>query len=593
MRAYEYDGPTAGLRFAILARVSTPEQMASGDSIPNQVKTLRDYVKAKGGVIVNATRYVGQEHGTPGHERHLLMRLLDDAEAGEIDAVVVDRLDRWNRGNPLAEAGLDTFRDHGVRFFVVAMGGDQDLESVTQRGLLSILSTTSNMGVQANNKAGHESRLIRAAKGWPQGGSPRDPGKASNLFYGRRLVKSTGRKDSIPQWELVAEQVEEIEKATDYYLEPNVTWAMVGKRFGVGDNTWRCRILDRAGDRIEVKYQRRQVDVKKLAGMENVRIEGNTVWITFHVPRLLSDEKIAAVREKSTAQRPVRTARPEGAAPQYLRGYFRCPSCKDTLDLHHNRPRDTIYVDHYGKRSKPLESVNCQTRLGHYSAELEASILNSLITMVTDPATFESAIRAAVKHQALTQPEAARRLDEIEQEEKKIEAAIGKLVAQLEVDDSPALIARVKSNAARHQVRLDALQVEAAKLREDRKVVALPAQLPEVLALARVALDGKKTPKRLFWPTEEKLRLLHYLFGVAGKRRDEAEEFPAGVYLRKLDDGRIEWAAKTQLGVTLTQTSGPSRINAAAAAGFFTEFSFGDIRHSSNVRSGASTCPRP
>ena len=316
----------------------------------------------------------------------------------------------------------------------------------------------------------------------------------------------------------------------------------------------------------------------------NVRVEGDWVFVTFKVPRLLSDDKIAAVRQKSTAQRPVRTARPEGSAPLYFRGFLRCPICKDTLGTHDNRLRHTVYLDHYSDDKTP----DCQTRLGHYSPELEASIMNSMIEMVTDSATFEQAIRAAVKHQAITAPEATRRLAEIEQEERKIKAAIGKLVDRLEQDDSDEFFATMKATAKKHQVKLDALAAEAAKLREDRKVVALPAQLPEVLALAKVALKGRN---RHFWPPEEKLRLLQFLFGVAGKRRDEAEEFPAGVYLRQLDDGRQEWAAVTTIGVTLTATSRLSRISTEAAAGFFGAFSFGDINYGRNAVSGASACP--
>jgi DNA invertase Pin-like site-specific DNA recombinase len=102
------------LRFAALRRVSTEQQEKVGESLRTQTTQLEKYVAELGGSIVGW--YGGQEHATPGHEKKEVQRLLQDAQRKTFDAVIVTDADRWSRDNAASQAGLEVFRDQGIRW---------------------------------------------------------------------------------------------------------------------------------------------------------------------------------------------------------------------------------------------------------------------------------------------------------------------------------------------------------------------------------------------------------------------------------------------------------------------------------------------
>lgn len=107
---------SARLRIAIYHRVSTLDQDARLAR-----RELESWAKRQGGrIVLRAEESAsGAWNARPG-----LQRVLEAARRGEVDAVVVWKLDRWGRSSLDVLANIQTLTDAGVRFVAVTQGLD-------------------------------------------------------------------------------------------------------------------------------------------------------------------------------------------------------------------------------------------------------------------------------------------------------------------------------------------------------------------------------------------------------------------------------------------------------------------------------------
>jgi putative DNA-invertase from lambdoid prophage Rac len=104
------------MRTALYHRVSTTDQdptLARGE--------LQAAVTRLGGVVVMDIEETGSgaRNDRPG-----LQRILTAARAGELDCVIVWKLDRWGRSSLDLLSNIDTLQAAGVRFVAVTQGLD-------------------------------------------------------------------------------------------------------------------------------------------------------------------------------------------------------------------------------------------------------------------------------------------------------------------------------------------------------------------------------------------------------------------------------------------------------------------------------------
>ena len=85
------------IRAALYIRVSTDEQAKHGYSIESQKARLRDWCKEHQYQVVDVYADEGKSARTKISNRKELLRLLNDAENGLIDRIIIWRLDRWFR----------------------------------------------------------------------------------------------------------------------------------------------------------------------------------------------------------------------------------------------------------------------------------------------------------------------------------------------------------------------------------------------------------------------------------------------------------------------------------------------------------------
>lgn len=163
------------LRAAIYARVSTQEQV-DGTSLESQRVECTAYCDRSGWTVVD--EYVDAGVSGAKESRPGLDRLMDAARAGEIDVVVVSKLDRFGRSLRHLVNGLADLEDLGVQFVSVA----EAIDSTTAVGklyrhILAAFAEFERSRITERMLAGHLG-AARLGK-WPGGPAP----------WGYRLVQ--------------------------------------------------------------------------------------------------------------------------------------------------------------------------------------------------------------------------------------------------------------------------------------------------------------------------------------------------------------------------------------------------------------------
>jgi putative DNA-invertase from lambdoid prophage Rac len=134
-------------RAGLYARVSTADQQ----TLPMQVRAMRDYADRRGWMIATQIR----EIGSGAMHREAREQLMEAARRREIDVVVVWRLDRWGRSVTDLLATLQELQHLGVGF--VSLTEALDLTTPAGRamaGLLAVFAAFEREILQERVRAG-------------------------------------------------------------------------------------------------------------------------------------------------------------------------------------------------------------------------------------------------------------------------------------------------------------------------------------------------------------------------------------------------------------------------------------------------------
>jgi DNA invertase Pin-like site-specific DNA recombinase len=118
------------IRVALYARVSTHDQQ----TLPLQIRTMREYAAKRNWTIVAQTKEVGS--GVSQREQR--ETLIAAARRREIDVVLVWRLDRWGRSVPDLVSTLQELQHLDVGF--VSLTEALDLTTPAGRAMAGLLS---------------------------------------------------------------------------------------------------------------------------------------------------------------------------------------------------------------------------------------------------------------------------------------------------------------------------------------------------------------------------------------------------------------------------------------------------------------------
>lgn len=258
------------LIFAPLIRVSTEAQKKRGESLDTQRNQLEKAVEMLGGKIYKW--YAGQEHATSEQERKILGELMKDAEENKFKAVIVCDASRWSRDNKKNKNDLDILRKNGIRFFVGTT--EYNLYDPTQSFMIGMNVEVSEYFAREQTYKSILNRIERAKKGFPSCGK---------LPYGRTFNK----KNKV--WEIDKEKKIRLEEIAKIYLEENIGFPELGKRFGMNGSNLDKILTKRCGEIWEQRFRSKAHNID--------------VIIPTRVPRLLDEETIRKIKNKAVSRK--------------------------------------------------------------------------------------------------------------------------------------------------------------------------------------------------------------------------------------------------------------------------------------------------
>lgn len=149
------------MRAAGYIRVSTTEQVEDGNSLDAQPQAIGDFCKGKGWELVE----VYEDAGISGSksDRPALQRLLEDAEAGAIDVVIVRSVDRFYRNLRGMLRAMDRLNKAGVGF--VSIQENMDFTTPWGKLTLAVLGTLAEIFLDILSQNISAGKQYRASKG--------------------------------------------------------------------------------------------------------------------------------------------------------------------------------------------------------------------------------------------------------------------------------------------------------------------------------------------------------------------------------------------------------------------------------------------
>lgn len=349
----------AGLRFAGLCRVSTERQAKEGESLGTQKAAIETTVTQLGGTVT--AWYGGQEHGTPGHEKKEINRLLADAKkpGRPWDAVMVTRTDRWSRDNQTSKAGLEIFQAHNVRFF--ARGTEYDLFNPTARFFLGVSAEVGEFVAAEGASNSIENRIKAAERGVPTGG---------HLPYGRTFDKKT------ETWGIDREKRRKIQAIAKRYLAGE-SMARLAELNGLKHCTLHKNLMRRCGPEWILEFHSPRFNIIH----RKIKIK---------VPPLLPPETIKALRKRAEANKtydhgPIKH-------PYLLRSLLLCESCGHAIFGRTDKKTNRQSYQHAYKKDRPCKARHVTLR----ADEIENAVLQRLFDELGNPAGVKRAIEAAI-----------------------------------------------------------------------------------------------------------------------------------------------------------------------------------------------------
>ena len=139
------------------ARFSSDNQRE--ESIDAQLRAIRQYCESKGYILVNT--YVDEARSATTDDRPSFQRMISDAVAGQWEAVIVHKLDRFSRNRYDSAIYKKQLRDVGVRVESVLEHLDDSPESVILESLLEGMSEYYSKNLAREVRKGQQENALK------------------------------------------------------------------------------------------------------------------------------------------------------------------------------------------------------------------------------------------------------------------------------------------------------------------------------------------------------------------------------------------------------------------------------------------------
>ena len=286
-------------------RVSTTRQAKEGESLSTQKRAIKGYAKQHGFEVTKTYADEGISGGSVS-KRPALRQLLEDAENGNFEIVLVHRLSRLGRNARELLNNVELLRNANVS--VVFLKENIDLSNPYGQFMLTMLAAMAELEKDISGEASVENKIALAKQGIPSSGK---------FPFGRKYNKKTGK----------------------WYLDPPEIQSVIE---GIADRYLKGEGLPGIADSIPSHYHLSYSYITKIfhnlcgtTWQVNFKKEKNP--IVFNIPPLLSDEKIEAVKKRLEFNRTYTKAN-QKRHTFLLSGFVWCMVCGRALTAQSQKP---------------------------------------------------------------------------------------------------------------------------------------------------------------------------------------------------------------------------------------------------------------
>lgn len=395
------------VRAAIYARVSTDEQADHGTSLDEQVRRCEAYCVAQGWAIVATHR----EEGVSGTlaSRPQLDQLMYSAKRGELDAIVVAKLDRWGRSMRHLSAVLGDLDDLHVRFASVAEAIDSSTPS--GRLLRNVLGAIAEFEREAIIERTSSGLRAVARGGWWPGGPPP---------YGYRVERDANRSRLV----IDDREAATLRLAVDCIVDRRMTtWQTAAELNALG------HVPRRSPRWNHHNLRRLLLDGRALSGSWPYRRAGRSYGssgeeIVVEIPAILTAERHDLLRASlaRTSTGPGATAR---KSSYLLVGRIRS-ACGGRM--HGVATRGTRVYRCASDRAEAGERCTCRRCA---ASSMEAAVWTEVVAVLTDPERLLSLAHAALNARPDVEAVEGEDLSNIDRRILRLENGLGSTIAGL------------------------------------------------------------------------------------------------------------------------------------------------------------------
>ncbi len=459
------------MRAVIYKRVSVLRNHIEGTSLDVQHERLEAYAKAHGWDVVR----VYEDAGISGKDtnRPQLQRMLQDAEKGVFDVILVYKLDRLSRSVSDFHQLANFLDAHKIA--LVSVTQHLDTSSPTGRLLRNILVDFANFERELITERIMDNKLHRAAEGkWNGGHAP----------LGYKLVNK--------KLEIVPEEAAQVREVYDLYLTNKLSMRKIAKMTGVSFSRVELILTNPiyAG-----KLAYGKTKYKNTKGQFERKKPEEWIWGDSDHEPIITFEEWQRVQEIKKANTRIPKGRTEH---QLFQGLCYCGKCGRKLYFFWN-----------GTSTKPYAYYRCHDHnrfegcrsLSVSQTELEEKVVRKLNELLSDKMFWKS-VKENIKNGKKKKSDEEREIEVIDKGLQKIEEQIKRLIKQMADADIAHLI----------KPQLMELEKERKTLIEDKDVL-LSQQTEQTVIntglssqLMREVMDGWE-----YLSTEEKSEGIHLL----------------------------------------------------------------------------------
>ncbi|MED0670607.1 recombinase family protein [Aneurinibacillus aneurinilyticus] len=397
------------MRAVIYKRVSVLRNHIDGTSLDVQHERLEAYAKAHGWDVVG----VYEDAGISGKDtnRPQLQRMLQDAEKGVFEVILVYKLDRLSRSVSDFHQLANFLDSHKIA--LVSVTQHLDTSSPTGRLLRNILVDFANFERELITERIMDNKLHRATEGkWNGGHAP----------LGYKLVNK--------KLELVPEEAAQVREVYDLYLTNKLSMRKIAKMTGIGFSRIELILTNPiyAGKLAygKTKYKNTKGQFKRKKPEE---------WIwgdSDHEPIITFEEwqRVQEIKKANTRIPSERTVR------QIFRGLCYCGKCGRKLYFFWNGTETHAYA--YYRCHDYNRFEGCRS-LSISQIELEEKVVRKLNELLSNK-MFWKAVKENIKNSGKKKSGAEQEIDVINKALQKIEERIKRLVKQMADTDIAHLI---------------------------------------------------------------------------------------------------------------------------------------------------------